>query len=312
MHLDFRLSIAVVLALVGCDRSDSKAEPAGSATSAASASASASAANAVAKVAAGLPIAPEKIEAVVNPKHEKAYSGPTGTVTGSVVITGDEAPEKPDWEEQIPKDCLAAREIYAKAFREGMMRSAADVFVAVTGYEGYVPAKRDSVTVPAKGCAFGTKTLGVTFGQSLGVVSKDSRSYVPELLGARTEAQLVATPGGKPIQLYPPETGRYVLVDSMRIFATAEVFVVAYATFDVTGLDGKFEIKDVPVGKAKLNALLPSVGLTAGREINVEAGKATNVELELAFDRKVYDKEEEQRFKPKPGASAARAKSSSR
>jgi hypothetical protein len=266
--------------LGGCEKSDSS-------ETAASASASSSAApslSAVAPVAEGLARTPAEIEKVVNPKREPAYAGPTGTVSGSVVIAGDQAPPMASVKE-IPADCLAAREAYRDLFREGMLRSAADVFVAVTGYSGYVPARQDTRLVKAKGCAFETRTVGLTFGQALEVVSKDARPYVPELLGARTTAQMVATPGGSPVKLYPTETGRYVLVDSMRIFAKADVLVVAYSTFDVTGMDGKFEIKGVPVGKAKLDALLPGAMLSTHEEITVEAGKTVNVDLELAFDK---------------------------
>jgi len=242
----------------------------------------------VAKLAGGVPIPPAQIERIVNPKRQPAHTGPVGNVAGSVSFTGDESPIDPKYSAEIPADCLAARETYKNVFREGLMRSAADVLVAVTGYEGYLPVATDVATVAASGCAFDTRTVGLTFGQALDIVSKDRRAYVPELMGSRATAQLVATPGGEPVRLYPQRPGRYVLVDSMRTFATAEVMVVAYRTFDVTGLDGKFEIKGIPVGKVKLNALLPAAMLTTGQDITIEAGKTTTVELELKFDKKVY------------------------
>lgn len=263
--------------------------PAGSASASAAARPPPSAsAEAIAKIAHGVPLPEAQVEKVVNPKREAAYSGPTGTVAGSVSLAGDESPADPSRVKDIPADCLAARDTYKDLFREGMLRAAADVFVAVTGYKGYVPADQDQLTVEAKGCAFSTRTVGLTFGQGLDIVSKDRRAYVPELLGGRATAQLVVTPGGKPVRLYPQRPGRYILVDSMRTFAAADVLVVAYSTFDVTGLDGKFEIKNVPVGKVKLNALLPEAMLTTERDIVVEAGKTTTADLELKFDQKIY------------------------
>ena len=283
------LALALASTPLGCERSKAPAEALGFAASSATSAASA---EPVARIAGGVPLPAAVVEKVVNPKRQPAYSGPTGTVAGSVVISGDLSPEKEEWIASIPKDCLAAREMYKDLFREGLMRSVADVFVAVTGYQGYVPAATDQKLVEASGCAFSTKTVGLTYGQGLDIVSKDVRAYVPELLGAKTTAQLVVTPGGKPIRLYPQRPGRYVLMDSMRTFATAEVLVVAYPTFDVTGLDGKFEIKNVPVGQAKLNALLPAAMLTTERDITVESGKTTSVELELHFDRKAWEKAE--------------------
>ena len=143
-------------------------------------------------------IAPAVVERAVNPKREPAYAGPIGSVAGSVSIVGDESPVDPE-RTSIPADCLAARETYKHVFREGIMRSVADVFVAVTGYKGYLPAREDVKTVNASGCAFDTRTVGLTFGQALDIVSKDRRPYVPELLGSRATAQLVATPGGEPV-----------------------------------------------------------------------------------------------------------------
>ncbi|HEU5076495.1 MAG TPA: hypothetical protein VFU02_20030, partial [Polyangiaceae bacterium] len=170
------LSLVSLLA-VACD-SGSNATPTGSASASAAPSAST---EPVAKLAGGVPIPPAVVERVVNPKREPAYAGPVGAVAGSVSIVGDESPEDPA-RASIPADCLAARETYKYPFREGIMRSAADVFVAVTGYKGYLPARDDVKTVNASGCAFDTRTVGLTFGQALDIVSKDRRPYVPELL----------------------------------------------------------------------------------------------------------------------------------
>jgi hypothetical protein len=282
------LLLPLGLPLLGgaCD-SSKKAAPATSASAAPRASASSKVA--VAPVAEGLPKAPADIESVVNPKQEQPYSGPTGTVAGTVVIAGGQAPPNENADE-IPPECLQARETYRELFREGMVRSLADVFVAVTGYSGYVPAKEDVRLIKARGCAFETRTVGVTYGQAIDVQSKDMKAYVPGLLGSRSTAQMVATPGGKPVRMYPSKAGRYVLVDSMRTFAQADVLVVAYATFDVTGMDGKFEIEDVPVGKVRVDALLPSLMLTSQEEVEVEEGKTTEVEFTLEFDESKWKK----------------------
>ena len=68
------------------------------------------------------------------------------------------------------------------------------LMVAVTGYQGYVPEKAPKVLVAARGCAFNTRTVAMTFGQTLDVVSKDGEAYVPTLLGSRMSALAFPAP----------------------------------------------------------------------------------------------------------------------
>jgi hypothetical protein len=250
---------------------------------------SASAPTLPAPVASGLPDA-EHVSSVVNPEGVAAYAGPTGTVLGRVLVTGDEAPELPDVIKQIPPGCVAARETYGRLFRVGPERGLADTLVAVTGYKGYVPEREAAQRLEAKGCSFGTRTVVLTYGQRIEVVSKDAEAYVPELLGEPGQPQLVATPGGSGIStLYPTKVGRYVLIDNLRLFMTSEVLVLKYPTHAVTGLDGRFAIPDVPVGPVVVSALHPTVGPTSGRSVVVEAGKPTEeITFEIEFDRAAH------------------------
>jgi hypothetical protein len=239
-----------------------------------------------APVASGLPD-PAYVSGMVNPDGVAAYSGPAGTVRGRVVMTGDTAPELPAVLATIPPQCGAGRETYGKLFREGPARALADALVAVTGYKGYVPETEATVRLEAKGCSFGTRTIAMTLGQRLEVVSKDAEAYVPELLGERGQAQLVAIPGASSgSALYPTKIGRFVLVDNLKLFMVAEVLVLKYATHAVTGLDGRFEIPNVPAGPAVVSALLPATGGSVSKAVSVEAGKSTDeVVFELKFDK---------------------------
>jgi hypothetical protein len=245
-----------------------------------------------APVASGVPD-PELISSFVNPNKEAPYSGPTGTVRGRVVVKGDKAPDVPQVLAKIPSSCpAAAREAYGKLFREGPGRALADVLVAVTGYKGYVPERASSQRVEAKDCFFGTRTLALTFGQRIDVSSMDAQTYIPELLGEHGQPQLVATPGNpSPSPLYPTHIGRYVLIDDLKLFMTADVIVVKFATHTVTGLDGRFEIPGVPVGPVRVNALLPVTGAGVEHDVTVEANKPTEeVVFEIPFDSADYEK----------------------
>ncbi len=276
----------VVLALLSLCACGKKADPA--AAGAASAKPAPSAFKPAAPVASGLPAMQELVSKAVNPENKPAYAGPTGTVRGLVTATGDPPPVATAHLAKIKAPCPEGRETYGHVFREGMMRSLGDVLVAVTGYDGYVPAKDAKQTVGARGCAFSARTIAVTFGQTIDVVSKDSEGYVPNLLGAHMQAQLLALPGGVPSTLYPPEPGHYVLTDDIKVFMFADVFVLKYSTHDVTSLDGRFEIGGIPVGKARISALLPSTGAVVEKDIEIKAGQTLELPLQLAFDAKGY------------------------
>ncbi len=271
-----------MLALVGlaCGK---KAKPASDSAPAGSGPSSSKPA---APVASGLPAPAEEVSRAVNPQNLPAYSGPTGNVVGVVTATGDLAPATPEHLARIKGDCPEARLAYSHLFREGMMRSLADVLVAVTGYSGYLPEKQPKQTIAARGCAFSTRTVALTFGQALDVVSKDREAYVPNLIGSKMTAQLLALPGGAPSTVYPPAPGHYLLTDDIKVFMVADVFVVSYPTHDVTGLDGRFEIKGIPVGKARISALLPSTHAVVEKDIEIKAGETLEVPLSLGFDAK--------------------------
>ena len=84
--------------------------------------------------------------------------------------------------------------------------------------------------------------MAMTFGQRLSIDGADALTYVPEILGQPMPAQLFVLPTAPPVMLPPKKPGRSKLVDSVRLYNVAELFVLPYATTDVTGLDGKFEI----------------------------------------------------------------------
>lgn len=275
------LGCGLLLAL-GCSRKSEQPQPPAPKSSASSSFKPAAA------VASGLPGASDKVSKVVNPENKPAYAGPSGSVRGVVTATGDQAPIAKAHLEKIHGACPEGRETYGRVFREGMMRSLADVLVAVTGYSGYVPEKAAKQVVAARGCAFSARTIALTFGQTIEVVSKDAESYVPNLLGSNMRAQLLALPGSAGATVYPPRVGSYVLTDDIKVFMLADVFVLKYATHDVTGLDGRFEIEGIPVGPARLSALLPGTGAVIEKEIVIEAGKPLELSLELPFDAKAF------------------------
>ncbi|PIE05996.1 MAG: hypothetical protein CSA75_01835 [Sorangium cellulosum] len=234
------------------------------------------------------PIPKVEVKAAVNPTNLPVYSGPTGIVEGVVRITGDKPTDVPL---QLPPACMGAERTYGKIFREGDDRRVADVLVAVTGYNGYVPQKGEKVEVQIERCAFSSRTIAMTFGQRLEVQNIDAKtSYIPVLHGSKFTAYIVALPTGDPVRLYPHRVGQFRLADNMkRHWMSADVFALKYATHDVTDLDGKFRVEGIPVGEVKVSALLPSIKAWAEKKVTVKEGETTELELELNFDLKKYE-----------------------
>lgn len=277
------LAIGVGAGAIGCGKKGDA--PTGAAPSGSpNASASAQTAN----VVNALPWSAETVAKTINPTGKPVYSGPVGTVRGVVRSKGDPAPALEGVADKIPDRCAGARHVYGRLFREGSAHELADALVTVTGYDVFVPAKADAVKVEARGCAYDRRTVVMTFGQRLEVFSKDSEAYVPKLMGGQMRADMVAVPGSGPVKLYPHTPGRYSVLDQMHLWMMADVFVLKYPTAAVTDLEGKFEIKDVPVGELTVNALLPPTMQVAEKKIKVEADKTVDVELEIAFDQKKH------------------------
>jgi hypothetical protein len=235
----------------------------------------------------GVPYPPAKILEIVNPKGAAPYKGPTGTLKGTIHVEGDAPPTVTGL--KIPSKCGEASATYGKIFRVGLEKTLADVLVAVTGFEGIVPAESDAMKITIHGCALARRTIAATFGQRIEVSNLDlGQEYMPYLDGAQTEAILVAVPNGAPVKLYPGQAGHYLVRDMLpNAFLTADVFVLAYATHDVTGLDGQYEIKNIPVGKVKVNAFLPVLARKAAEEKLVEIKPGENtLDFTIKFDLK--------------------------
>ncbi len=279
------LSVASVagLALLGCSN-DAKDTPAAADTAVASGAPVAPAGSSIPGVVVGVPLSPEEVAKVVNPKAQPVYAGATGTLRGVVHITGDAPPDlKLKYPDSPCKGEAAA--VHGKLFRVGQEGVLADALVAVTGYDAYVPAKAEAAKITIHNCTLSSRTVVAMFGQRIEAANLDRiDSYMPYLDGAPTSAILVAIPHGDAVRLYPPQPGHYMIRDQLpNDHMTADVFVLAYGTTDVTGLDGKYEITGIPVGQVQVNVMLPATKRSVGQRIEIKPGDNT-LDLTLSFD----------------------------
>lgn len=98
--------------------------------------------------------------------------------------------------------------------------------------------------------------------------------------------------GGAPIPLFAPKAGAYRLVAETRPHMGADVFVVRYPTTDVTGLDGEFEVMNIPTGSVTVTAFSPAIGIRSRvtQEILIKEGEVVDLPLVLRFSEADYQK----------------------
>ncbi|HVH46031.1 MAG TPA: hypothetical protein VM925_26965 [Labilithrix sp.] len=231
------------------------------------------------------PFPTASIAAAVNRDHLPAYAGPTGSVEGTITVTGDPAPETPgDF-----KRCPDAEKTYGHAFREGEpaapggSRWLADAVVAVTGYGNFfVPEKSEAKEITIQGCAFSTRTVTMTYGQRLEVKNLTKDFWTPKLDPVQTTVMMMATPGGDPVKLYPKVPGHYHLIDHDRKYVVDDLYAFLHPLHTASAVGGTYRIDGVPVGKVTVNALHPRIGKSeASKVVEIKPGVVTRVDLAL-------------------------------
>jgi len=231
------------------------------------------------------PIPTASVAKMVNPQHLPAYAGPTGSVEGTIFVTGDPAPETPaDF-----KRCPDAAKEYGHAFREGEPstpggpRWLADAVVAVTGYGNFfIPEKEEAEEVTIEGCGLAKRTITMTFGQRLEVKNLSKDFWTPKLDPPQTSVMMMATPGGDPVRLYPNQPGHYHLIDHDRKWVVDDLYAFLHPLHTSSKVGGTYRIDGVPVGKVKVNTSHPRIrGAEASREIEVTEGVVSKVDLTI-------------------------------
>jgi hypothetical protein len=235
------------------------------------------------------PIPKELVDAVVNPEHLPAYSGPTGSVEGRILVVG---PSAPDVKIDVAQ-CPAALDTYGKLFREGTPatpggpRPLGDAVVIAVGYAGaYVPELRPAKQITiAPNCVYPARTITMTFGQRLEVTNQSKVPFAPRIEGDESPAVMMAAPlgMGDPIKLYPRRPGHAAMGDIMQPFVRQDLYVLRYPLHTVSDLDGHYRIDGVPVGKMSVRALHPTVASEAQAPVDILANVVSSVDITLEY-----------------------------
>lgn len=236
---------------------------------------------------------PDKdVIAMVNPDHLPAYKGPTGSIEGTVKITGPAAPPSGITEATFAI-CPDSKNEYGKMFRAGEVTDPgnahwlADAIVVVTGYQGFwVPEKKEATVVTIDGCGTTHRTITMTFGQRLEVKNLTNDFWTPLLEPGSGSTMMMAPPHNvDPVKLYPKKAGRHALFDHDRKYFINDVMVMRHPLHAVTDMDtGHYRIDGVPVGKVHVNASHPQIKRAgATMDTVVRANETETVNLVFTY-----------------------------
>ena len=230
-----------------------------------------------------------KVQSLVNPSALPVYQGPTGSVEGTITVIGAPPPPTTGKRADFAR-CPESVDTYGAAFRVGPVvgqgRALADAIVAVTGYEGFVPAKGDHVTLNFEGCAYERRTVLVTFGQRIDVFNRSKKQMItPDIDGQPVLALRIAAPHSvSPVHVFPPAPGRFHLVDRGVLgYVDEDLFVLMHPFHAASDLKGAYRIDGIPVGKATVNAGHPAFGGDSAKEITIAANVVEKVDLTLSY-----------------------------
>lgn len=229
------------------------------------------------------PVPTASVAAMVNPDKLPPYDGPTGSIEGTISVTGEPAPATPaDFSR-----CPDAQKTWGHAFREGPpgpngQRPLADAVVVVTGYTGYyLPENGEAKELRIEHCAPTTRTVTLTFGQRLEVKNLSNDFWTPMLEPGPNLVLMMATPNGDPAKIYPKKPGHYLLLDRDRKYAVVDVYAFLHPLHTSSATTGYYRIDGVPVGKLKVSTTHPHIDATAEQDVTVSAGVVHKVDLVL-------------------------------
>lgn len=232
------------------------------------------------------PLTDEQVQAIVNPGKATEYTGPTGVVEGTIKVKGD-APIDRSFI-KLPAGCEDAPKVHAPIYRASPKGELADTLVAAIGYAGFVRPSREDKVVTIKNCSIEPTVIDLSLGQRLMIGNADKMPYMPQLPD-KPPVRRLALQNMSPVPLFLTQPGAFGMTWLAGALPGSDVpsvmvFVLPNAIHTVTGLDGKFRLTGIPVGKTRITA--SHFGMDeAFKDVEIKAGVETKVDLTLTYKR---------------------------
>lgn len=212
----------------------------------------------------------------------------SATLTGTVTFVGD-VPSFPPINMDADPVCAGkhSEPVYPETLVLGDGNTVANIFVQVKDSfaQGDYPAPTAPVVIDQRGCLYHPHVVGVLAGQPLQFWNSDEILHNVHGTPAANREFNLGMPGTlteKAHTFDTPEEFVPVKCD-VHPWMSAYVAVMTHPYFDVTGDDGRFEIK-VPPGTYTVEAWHEKLG-TRTAEVTVADGETASVDFQLEVPR---------------------------
>ncbi len=207
-------------------------------------------------------------------------SADKGDVQGHVKLTG-KIPPAEDLKRSSDAFC-AKKQMKDESVVANKKGELANVVVHINGLPP-TPPPSEKATLSQDDCAYVPHVMGIVDGQKLEIRNGDPVLHnVHTYEGARTLFNVAQVPGTPNIEKTFEQKNGVMLKFKCDVhqWMTGYVWVQNNHYFAVTDKDGKFEIKDVPVGTYDIEAWHERFGTKTGK-VTVAKGKPAEVKLEF-------------------------------
>lgn len=214
----------------------------------------------------------------------RAVPGARGTIHGHVRLEGTPPQDPPIWMRDDPmcRQASTGAAVVQEAIVTGPQGRLANVFVQLQGTFPDTPIDSNPVRIDQRGCLYSPRMVGLRVGQPLQVSNSDQGAHNVHGISSGSDGFNVAQPVVGMTNVFRLSTeGILRLVCDLHPWMIAFVGVVGHPYFAVTGPDGTFEIRDVPVGTHTIQAWHERLGVVTS-SVRVEAGAAAEVEFVYA------------------------------
>jgi len=206
-----------------------------------------------------------------------------GTVTGTVKFEGT-APKLRPLKMDADPGCAKKHSgpVMPEVLVLGDGNTLGNIFVRVKGVSGSHSTPADSVVMDQNGCQYSPHVLGVMVGQKFLIKNSDGLLHNVHSLAKVNQAFNRAMPAAvtETEYTFDKEELMFKIKCDVHPWMKAYVGVITHPYYDVTGTDGKFEIKGVPAGSYEVEIWHERLGT---KTANVTVGDSDTQTLDFSL-----------------------------